>query len=59
MAVKMIDLLEADRSEIDREIKMLTGLDHPNIVKCWDVRDLICGRPNVVKCWDVRDLNFG
>ena len=36
-AVKMIDRVEADSSEIEREIRVLVMLNHPNIVKCLDI----------------------
>lgn len=37
VAVKMIDLLEADRVEIENELRILCALDHPNVVKCHDI----------------------
>lgn len=36
-AVKMIDRVEADCSDIEREVRLLHQLDHVNIVKCLDI----------------------
>jgi len=37
VAVKMIDLLEADRTEIENELRILCALQHPNVVTCHDI----------------------
>lgn len=36
-AVKMIDKVEQDQEEIEREVAMLQSLDHPNVIKTLDV----------------------
>jgi len=37
VAVKMIDLLEADRTEIENELRILCALKHDNVVTCHDI----------------------
>eukprot|EP00452_MALV-II_sp_L67-6_P000234 gene235-108_t len=37
VAVKMIDLLEADRAEIENELRLLCTMSHPNIIRCHDI----------------------
>ncbi len=37
VAVKMVDLLEADRTEIENELRILRAVDHPHVVKCYDI----------------------
>jgi len=36
-AVKMIDRVEADTGDIEREVRVMGALDHPNVVKCLDI----------------------